>query len=298
MTDSQTQFLVILREVCDPKPPVRLTADGFGVRERGLRYMTNPADLCALEMALEMSGSQQGAVTVVAIGPSRLDDHLRLAMAMGASRACRVWHSALEGSDMVADARVIARIVDILKPDFVFTGQRLLDSGDNPAPALAAANLGMPYVTAALSTNRKEELVEVLRKSDRGATQVVATQTPCAIMFEAGCCEPRYPSHEALVSALEQDIELWGVAELGLRVHDLGSAGAVLKKDRCSFPRANPQRVETPDANLPAFERILALLSGGIKPREGKVHALSVDDTVEQLMTIFKSEGLIDGSSP
>jgi electron transfer flavoprotein beta subunit len=95
------------------------------------------------------------------------------------------------------------------------------------------------------------------------------------------------------MAALQGGIETWGLPELGLPGWEVGAAGAVLGKERCSFPRANPQRVVTPDANLPAFERILALLSGGIKPREGKIHAVSAEKTVDLLFDIFKAEGLI-----
>src|SRR5512134_161449 len=97
MATSSTQILVLLRETCDPRPPARLTADGYGVRERGLRRITNPADLCALEMALQLAASQRGTVTVAAVGPGRFDDHLRLALAMGADRALRIWDSAFRG---------------------------------------------------------------------------------------------------------------------------------------------------------------------------------------------------------
>jgi electron transfer flavoprotein beta subunit len=117
------------------------------------------------------------------------------------------------------------------------------------------------------------------------------------LLFDATSCEPRYPDQAAVMAALNGMIEVWGVPELGLPTREVGSAGAVLGKERCSFPRANPQRVVTPDANLPAFERILALLSGGIKPREGKVHALSAEKTVEMLLDIFKAEGLLEGSA-
>jgi electron transfer flavoprotein beta subunit len=54
--------------------------------------------------------------------------------------------------------------------------------------------------------------------------------------------------------------------------------------------------VVTPDAELPAFERILALLSGGIKPREGRVHSVSAEKAADKLLDIFKAEGLIGGS--
>jgi electron transfer flavoprotein beta subunit len=112
MANNPIQIVVLLREACDPRPPARLTADGFGVRERGLRRIANPADLCALEQGLKLAEAQKGSVTVVAIGPQRLDDHLRLALSMGAQCAVRVWDSAFTGGDAVADARLLARIVD------------------------------------------------------------------------------------------------------------------------------------------------------------------------------------------
>jgi len=292
----KTKILVLLREACDPRPPVRLTADGYDVRERGLRRIANPADLCALEQALKLAEIQKGSVTVVAIGPQRLDDHLRLALSMGAERAIRVWESAFKGGDSSADASLLQRIIEILQPDYFLTGHRLLDRGADPVPALAAARLGMPCVAASLSVESHDGEVEVLRKCDRGARQLVGTSTPCALLFTDGCCEVRYPSHQALMAALEQPIESWGFAELGLPVSAVGSPAALLGKERWSFPRANPQRVVTPDANLPAFERILALLSGGIKPRAGKLHCLSAEQTVEQLLKIFAAEGLLGES--
>ena len=292
----KTNILVLLREACDPRPPVRLTADGYGVCERGLRRIANPADLCALEQALKLAETQKGSVTVVAIGPQRLDDHLRLALSMGAERAIRVWDSAFKGGDSSADARLVERIIEIFQPDYFLTGHRLIDRGADPVPALASARRGIPCVTAALRMESLDGEIEVLRKCDRGARQLVGTRTPCTVLFADGCCEVRYPSHQALMASLKQPVEVLGFAELGLPLAAVGSPAALLGKERCSFPRANPQRVVTPDANLPAFERILALLSGGIKPRAGKLHSLSAEQTVEQLLQIFAAEGLLGGS--
>ena len=293
MSQTNPNILVLLREACDPRPPVRLTADGFGVSDRGLRRIANPADLCALEQGLKLANAHKGNLTVVAIGPQLLDDHLRLALSMGAGRAIRVWDSGFKGGDDNANARLLKRILEILKPDYFLTGNRLADRGAEPVPALAAARLGIPFVSAALSVTVHDGEVEVLRKCDRGARQVVGTSTPCGLFFVEGCCDLRYPDQRALMTALEQPIERWGFADLGLMPTAIGSAGALLGKERCSFPRTNPRRVVTPDANLPAFERILALLSGGIKPREGKLHSLSAEQTAEQLLKIFAAEGLL-----
>ena len=73
MTKKPINIVVLLREACDPRPPVRLTADGYGVRERGLRRIANPADLCALEQGLALAEAHNGTVTAIAIGPQRLE---------------------------------------------------------------------------------------------------------------------------------------------------------------------------------------------------------------------------------
>lgn len=295
MSENSIHIVVLLREVCDPRPPVRLTADGFGVRDRGLRRVANPADLDALEQALQFAVAHRGTVTALTIGPKRTEDVLRLAITIGAHRAIRVWDTALDGGDTSADARLLERIMEILKPDFFFSGNRLIDQGAVPVPALAASKLGIPYVCGALSVAMQDGEIEVLRKCDRGARQLVGIKAPCALFFENGSCELRYPHKDALLPSLQASIEQWGIPELGLPYSELGSFGAKLSKDRCSFPRTNPQRVVTPDANLPAFDRILALLSGGIKAREGKLNSLSAEETADRMMAVFQAEGLFGG---
>ncbi|WP_320055929.1 electron transfer flavoprotein subunit beta [Desulfuromonas thiophila] len=274
---------------------MRLTADGYGIRDRGLRPLANPADLCALEQAMRMAREQRGNLTVFSIGPARVDDLLRLGLSLGAHRAVRVWHPAFEGGDVVAESHLLQRVVEILDCDYFVTGTRLLDRGSDPVPALAAAGRNVPCVTAAVDYLFQNDEIRVLRKSDRGAKQVVALKTPCTLLFEDGCCEMRYPDQGALMRALAARIEHWGLAELGLPLAELGSCAARLRREQYGVPRPNPKRVVTPDATLPAFDRILALLSGGIKPREGKLNQVSPGETVEKLVAIFRSQGLLAG---
>lgn len=289
-------IVVLLRETCDPQPPVRLTTDGYGVRERGLRRIINPADLAALEQALRLVDSSGGTVTVVSVGPPRLEDVLRSGLAMGAQRAIRVWDGQFQGGDAVAESRVFERILEILAPDLVLTGNRRLDCGEDPGLALAAARMGLPCVNAAVELVRRDQDLEVLRKCDRGARQRIVASLPATVLVEADCCEVRYPDQQALMQSLVQQVEVWGRSELGLTASDFGVVATLLPRGRCGFPRPNPQRVVTPDASLPAFERILALLSGGLKPRAGKLSTLSAPETVDRLVEIFAREGLLGGS--
>lgn len=292
MPNTTLHILVLLRETNDARPPASVTTRGAAISERGLRRVPNPADLAALEEALHLKDNPGARVTVLAIGPNRLDDTLRLACSMGADRAIRFWDHGMEGGDAVADARVLARIVSILAPTLFFTGSRLADRGDDPVPALAAAAIGMSCITAAVALVPKRERIEAERKSDRGARQTVGAPLPCAILFEE-VRTPRYPSVKAITESLNVPIETWGLAHLGLPFWEIGAAGAVLAAADYGVPRPDPVRVVTPDPKLPAFERIISLLSGGIKAREGRLHVLSTDDTLAGLLRIFREEGLV-----
>lgn len=291
MPYSNLHILVLLRETSDPRPPARVITRGAGISDRGLRRVPNPADLSALEEALLLKDAVGATVTVLTIGPARLDDTLRLALSMGADRAIRFWDHGLEGGDPVTDARLLSGIVSIISPTLVFTGNRLTDRGDDPAPALAAATKGAPCISAVVSLSIQKEGVVALRKSDRGARQSVSAPFPCTILFEEGRT-PRYPSVKEVVKSLVAPIEEWELSDLGLPFWEAGSTGAYLATAEFGTPRPDPVRVVTPDASLPAFERILSLLSGGIKAREGRMHYVSADDAAAGIWRILGEEGL------
>jgi electron transfer flavoprotein beta subunit len=215
---------------------------------------------------------------------------------MGADRGIRFWDHGLEGGDAVVDARILARITAILSPTLVFTGNRLVDRGDDPVPALAAASAGRPCLSSVISLNLKCDGVEVLRKSDRGGRQTVAAPFPCTVLFEE-TRTPRYPSVKAVTRSLLASVEEWELADLGLPFWEAGATGAYLAVAEFGAPRPDPVRVVTPDPALPAFERILSLLSGGIKAREGKMHAVSAEATADGLWRILSEEGLVPGRS-
>ncbi len=299
MTADGSSIVVLLREVLDPRPPVRLAGGGLMVREPGPRRLVNPADLEALEEALLLAEEHGARVTAAAVGPGRrLEDGLRLALAMGARRAVRVDGPGLWEGDAAARARVLARVVEILSPTLVLAGARLLDRGDDPAPALAAAGLGLPCCGPVVSARVGDGQATATRKADRGAREVVTLPLPCVLLIEGGAREPRYPDLDAVLSALEAPVETWGLPELGLPERAVGEHAALLRPGRLAHPRPDPTPVPTPDPDAPAFERIRALLSGGIRARAGRVHEGSPGEVVEGLLRILEEEGLLQGAAP
>lgn len=293
MDAKKQQILVILRECRDPRPPALLSSSGcFSISERDLRLTPNPADLCALEKALQLKDTDDAHITVLAIGPERLDDTLRTALAMGADRAIRVFDFLLESEDTVMQARILSRITDILLPALVFTGYRRQDRGVDPVPALAAAQSGISSIHSALSIVIEKETVHVTRKADRGGRQQVVSPLPCTLLFEE-MGDIRYPSIESIIQALQAPIEQWGASELGLSFVNIKAFKEYTTDGEYALPRPDPIRVATPNPALPAFERITALLGGGIKPRQGKIHFLTADETADALLSIFQQESSI-----
>ncbi|MBT0665127.1 electron transfer flavoprotein subunit beta [Geobacter pelophilus] len=291
MPNQDLNILVLLRECSDPRPPAKAITRGAGISDRGLRRIANPADLSALEEALRLKDHYGATVTVLAIGPERLDDLLRLAASMGEVRCIRFWDHGLEGSDAVADARVLARLINILAPKLVFTGSRLLDRGDDPVPALAAAMETMPCLATVTDLKLAGSCVEALRKVDRGGRQEVTAPCPCVVQFE-DLGVSRYPTVDAVAAAVNAPVTRWHLADLGLPFWEVGATGACLPLAEFGVPRPDPVRVVTPDAQLPTFERILSLLSGGIKAREGKLRTGSADELSAGIWQILQQEGI------
>lgn len=213
MPTPRHDVLVLLREVRDPRPPIRPEGNGDAVRETGLRRTVNPADLAALEIGVGLAAG--GAVTALAAGGPALDDALRLALSMGATRAVRVWDDLLREGDAVADARVLRRVLEVVRPAVFLAGYRLLDRGDDPTAALAAAAHGMPCATAVLSCAIRGDRLAILRRAAKGARQRVEAPLPCAVLVDAAAPEPRHPELPAVLAARDAEVERWSLAELG-----------------------------------------------------------------------------------
>lgn len=291
MAKDHLNIVVLLRTCRDPKPPVRLKDGGHAIDSRGVRTMLNPCDSCALEKALQLKKTHGGTLTALAIGPQSLDEHLRTGLSMGADRAVRISDACLiDGDDSVLSG-VLSRAFDILAADLICTGNLLEDRGFDGVFPLAAARSGIPCVHNVLTVRVRDGGVHTLKRSDHGTRQRVKTPLPAALTF-TGEQAPGYPGVDELVQALDAPIQVWGLPELGLSHINAATSGTTMPGGY-GTPRPDPLRVATPDPDLPAFDRILSLLSAGVTARQAKVHRRSADQTAGALTALFKKEGLL-----
>ena len=107
----------------------------------------NEWDDFSLEEAVKIKEASAEAVEVVAVtvGPDEADESLRKCLAKGADRAIRIWDAAIEGSDSIAVARVLAAMAKREAPDMLFAGVQSSDQSFASTGIATAALLGWPH---------------------------------------------------------------------------------------------------------------------------------------------------------
>ena len=104
------KILVAVKQVAALDEDFEIRGDGRDVDPDFLIRDLNEWDDFSLEEAVKIKEASAEPVEVVAVsvGPDAADESLRKCLAKGADRAIRIWDEAIEGSDSIAVARVLA----------------------------------------------------------------------------------------------------------------------------------------------------------------------------------------------
>ena len=135
--------IVLVKQV----PDLRL--GGVGVRadgtiDRSAAAITNPADMHAIEAAVQLADQ----VCALSMGPRRAEEALRQAVAAGAGRAVLLCDHALAGSDTWATANALAAAIEwIGGADLVLCGISAIDGETGQVGPSVAQRLGWPQAT-------------------------------------------------------------------------------------------------------------------------------------------------------
>lgn len=84
------KILVLVKQVPDTATKIQVNATGQGIQTDGIKWVINPYDEFALEESLRLKEKWGGEVVVLSLGPTRVEEAIRQALAMGAgSRGSR-----------------------------------------------------------------------------------------------------------------------------------------------------------------------------------------------------------------
>ena len=147
----------------------QVQVDGqFKLMRDGAKLQWNIADEAALEAALQLK-KPEDSVTVLSMGPEKLELPTRELLARGADRAVLVRDSAFAGSDTAATAKTISRACEHLGGfDLILCGRRAIDGETGQVPGLLAAALGIPCYTNAEHLESTGGTLRIHRRLENG----------------------------------------------------------------------------------------------------------------------------------
>ena len=236
------KIAVCLKQVPDTEARLRVNGDGTWIEEEDLPFTINESDECALEEALEIAEAAEGEggeVVVFSLGPDRVGEALRKALALGAHRAVHLNDEAFAGGDAVSNARALAAAVAREDFDLILTGSQSDDMGFGVTASLIAGHLGLPHAWLVMGIEVEEGgTARVVREMEGGKNEILRLALPAVLEVQAGINHPRYASLKGIMQAKRKPIDKVGVAELGLALEEVGSRGACLELLSVGFPES------------------------------------------------------------
>ena len=252
------KIVVLVKEV--PEASARTRIDPGSLRlDRSGTAALNSFDTHALEEALRVNEARgEGEVVAVMMAPASAADSLRKALAIGADRAVHVADDALAGSDLVATACVLAKVVEREEPDLVLLGQQGSDSDGAVLWSALADLLGLPVVSQAASLDLADGKAKVKRQTEYGY-DVIEAPLPCLVAVSDAINDPRYPSLKGIMGAKRKPYEELSIADLGLSAEEVGEAGSRTAVLALADPPSRGESVRIEDDGT-AAEKVLAYL--------------------------------------
>lgn len=234
------KILVAVKQVSALDEDFEFRDDGRGVDPEFLIRDLNEWDDFSLEEAVKIKESSAGPTTVVAVsvGPEEVDETLRKCLAKGADRAVRIWDDAVQGSDPIAVARILAAAVKREGPDLLFAGVQSSDQSFASTGIATAAFLDWPHAAVVnhLSFTPGVSSAVFRRELEGGLLQEVEIHCPAVLTIQLGINTPRYASLRSIKQAAAKPIEVISPADLGLGPADVGESGSASRVRRMFVP--------------------------------------------------------------
>lgn len=219
----------------------------------------NIADLSAVEAALSLKDIG-GTVTVLTMGPAKLEAPLKELLARGADRAVLISDPALVGSDTYATAKVLATAVQKLGHfDLILCGNQSVDGETGQVPPMLAAALNMPCITNAeqLTLNANQICLERILEDGMAKLSV---ELPCVVSIRPYAYTLRLPGIFALRKAQKTPVHCFGIQDLGLTPDICGVFGSLTKVsaiEKQFHSRRNGPKETNPDTGCAQIIRYL-----------------------------------------
>lgn len=212
----EMKILVCVKQVPYPDSRFRPNAAATWFDETELDWRMNEYDEFAVEQALLLKEQLEDAadVTVLSIGPDRVLDVIRKALAMGCDRGVHVKDPEISMKDPWQVAGLIAEYAREEGFGLIFTGMQSKDRGSAQVGVFVAELLEIPSVTTLVGFSFAEGIITARRELEGGGRGIVKLRPPALFTCQSGLNNPRYPTLPNILKSRMKDIRMIPAEEL------------------------------------------------------------------------------------
>jgi len=248
------KILVCMKQVPDMESKFKIAGDGQWYDGADLAWRMNEYDEYAVEQAVQLKEKLgSGDVTVLSIGPERVKETMKKALAMGCDRGVHILEERPWNHDPMAVASIIANFAKDKGFDCIFTGMQSQDRGSGQVGILVAELLGLPSVSTIVAFSHQDGGYLVKRELEGGVKAVVQLQGPALFTCQLGLNTPRYPTLPNIMKAKKKEL-------LTLATADLAGCGNRQRTLQLSFPEKRSGGMVL-EGDIPALaDKLIAIL--------------------------------------
>jgi len=210
------KILVCIKQVPDMASRFKVNAEGTWYDEIDLAFRMNEYDEYAAEQAVQLKEQQGNTpdITVLSIGPDRVGEMIKKALAMGCDRGVHIQDKASFQKDPWQLASAIAGFSRDKNFDLIFFGMQSQDRGSAQVGPITAELLGIPCVTTVVGFAIADGIISAKRELEGGVKALVKLKPPAVITCQLGLNTPRYPTLPNIMKAKKKEILAVPIADL------------------------------------------------------------------------------------
>ncbi len=209
-------IVVCVKQVPAKDAPLAIAESGGWIRESDIGFEMNEPDSYALEEALRLKEKHGGEVVAISMGPERVKQTIKEALAKGADRGIHVADDQFFALDPLASARSLAAAIQKEKFDLILTGLQSDDQGFGQTGVLLAELLGLPHATIIMQIDVANGRMKLKRELEAGWFQWVELPLPAVLSIQSGINKPRYATLKGIMAAKKKEIAAVPRASLGV----------------------------------------------------------------------------------
>lgn len=210
------KLLVPVKRVVDYNVKVRVKPDGSGVELANVKMSMNPFDEISVEEAIRLKEAGKAEeLVVVSIGPTKAEETLRTALAMGADRAILI--ATDDAIEPLGVAKILKAVVKAEEPDLIVVGKQAIDDDSNQTGQMLAALLGYAQATFASKIEIGDGSAIVTREVD-GGLQTIEVRLPAVVTTDLRLNEPRYASLPNVMKSKKKPLEKKTPSDFGVDI--------------------------------------------------------------------------------